>query len=314
MSSVGFDPVTPTVFHEPWWLDAASDGNYREVTVTNGGKVVGRLPFTIARMPARCTLCEMPELTHFLGPAIDPGAGAPANRALKRDGILRELLEKLPEFTGFYQKFHRELSDALMFQEAGYRTAVQFTYEIEPAAEAEMWAAMRDKTRNVIRRGLEQYKVFDFEDPAAFAEMYDVNLKKRGLENHYRRIRPVCEAALAANQGRIIAARDASGETVAAIFYVWDARAGYYLLTTRNSNAANNAVSMLIWHGIQDCASRGLVFDFDGVATSGSRVFYTGFGGRIVPRYVVYRYKLIHRVAGRIMNPFRLPTKHNYQW
>jgi hypothetical protein len=39
------DPLTPTIFHEPWWLEAASGGQYEEVTVSSGGRTVGRLPF-----------------------------------------------------------------------------------------------------------------------------------------------------------------------------------------------------------------------------------------------------------------------------
>jgi hypothetical protein len=43
-------------------------------------------------------------------------------------------------------------------------------------------------------------------------------------------------------------------------------------------------------------------------------VFYTGFGGRVVPRYIVSRYSLAHRIAGRLSNPFRMPTRHLFQW
>lgn len=311
--ALSHDPLTPTIFHESWWLNAATGGNYQEVSVSSGGRVVGRLPFSMFHMPAGCALCGLPELTHFLGPAIDAGAGAPANRALKHDKILRELLAQLPRHTGFYQKLHKNVSDTLVFQDHGYRTTVQFTYEIAPAPPAMIWAAMRDKTRNVIRRAQEHYSVADLGDPNAFAALYQRNLQARGLANYYQRISEVCAAAMAHDAGRIIAARDAAGEIVAAIFYVWDARAAYYLLTTRNGAAANNAVSLLIWNAIQDSAARGLVFDFDGVGTPGSRVFYTGFGGLVSPRYIVSRFDLIHRVAGRLMNPFRKKTRENFQ-
>ncbi len=308
------DPLVPTVFHEPWWLTAATDGQFQEVRVTVGGCVVGRFPFVLGRLPGRQMLCHMPELTHFLGPAIDVGSGSAANRALKHDGILRDLLQAMPRTSGFYQKLHRRTVDTLVFQEQSYRTAVQFTYEIEPQPAASIWAAMRDKTRNVIRRAEQKYDVVERPDPAWFAALYRANLAGRGVDNHYRRITPVCDAALLHNRGRIIAARDEQGRAVAAIFYVWDGQVGYYLLTTRGEQAGNGAVSLLIWDAIRDCAARGLVFDFDGVATPGSRVFYTGFGGRVVPRYIVSRYSLAHRIAGRLSNPFRMPTRHLFQW
>jgi Acetyltransferase (GNAT) domain len=281
--------------------------------VTAGGRIVGRFPFVVRRMFAGHALCGMPELSHLLGPATDPGAGSAANRALKRDGILRELLAKLPRTSGFYQKLHGGLTDTLVFQEQGYRTAVQFTFEIEPAPIPAIWAAMRDKTRNAIRCAQARYQVAEFADADRFAAFYNENLLARDSTNHYRGIRLVCEAALLRDRGRIILALDDNGCASAGIFYVWDARAAHYLLTTRNEQAGNGAVSLLIWHAIQDCATRGLIFDFDGVATPGSRVFYTGFGGQVVPRYIVSRYSLGHRIVGRLSNPFRLPTKHLYQ-
>jgi hypothetical protein len=264
-------------------------------------------------MPAGCALCGMPELTHFLGPAIDAGAGHAANRALKHDRILRELLRQLPRYTGFHQKLHRDTIDTLAFQDGGKRTTVQFTYEIDPAPASFIWAGMRDKTRNVIRRAQEHYSVADLRDAGEFAAVYQRNLDARGLTNYYRRIAEVAAAAVSHGAGRILAAHDAAGEIAAAILYVWDSRTAYYLLTTRNSAAANSAVSLLVWTAIQDCAQRGLVFDFDGVGTAGSRVFYTGFGGRVAPRYIVSRFTLMHRVAGRLTNPFRPRVREFFQ-
>ncbi len=311
-TSFRHDPLTPTVFHESWWLTAASGGDYGEVSVSAGGRIVGRLPYFLHRMPAFCQLCTMPNLTHFLGPAIDAGEGAPANRALKHDGILRELLSRLPPHTGFYQKLHRSIVDTLVFQDLGYRTTVQFTYEIAPGAPADIWAGMRDKTRNVIRRAEEKYAVVTLHDPAEFSAIYDRNLVARGMSNYYHRIVPVCAASLQRDAGRIIAARDKQGRVAAAIFYVWDERTAYYLLSTRNDIASNSAVSLLIWHAIQDTLNRGLLFDFDGVATPGSRLFYTGFGGQVAPRYIVSRYRPIHLVATRLMRPFRMAPKETY--
>jgi hypothetical protein len=100
---------------------------------------------------------------------------------------------------------------------------------------------------------------------------------------------------------------------MAAIFYIWDSQAAYYLFSTRRLESSNGAVSLLLWTAIKDAARRGLVFDFDGLASQGSRVFYTGFGGDVVPRYIVSRHSLAHRVAGRLANPFRLPTKQFFQ-
>ncbi|HTZ71422.1 MAG TPA: GNAT family N-acetyltransferase [Acetobacteraceae bacterium] len=309
-----FDPLYPTVFHENWWLAAASGDAWQEVTVHAGAKLVGRLPYVLSPVAAGHRLLAQPELTHVLGPAIDPGAGSPVNQVLKRDAILRELVESLPAASGFHCTFHRDVADTLVFQERGYRTSVQFTHVVAAGAPGELWSAMRDKTRNAIRRAELQFCVAELDDPVAFAAFYDENLRERSATNYYRRIIPIGAAALERGRGRFLVALDGSGRSAAAIFIVWDSQTAYYLLSTRRQDAGNGAISLLIWHAMRDSAARRLVFDFDGVALPGSRVFYTGFGGRAVPRFIVSRYTLGHRVVGRLSHPFRAPAKHCYQW
>ena len=69
--------LTPTIFHEPWWLTIASDGAYREATVVTNGVVLGRLPYLLSRKTASQNAVIMPEITHVLG------------RPLRRKGAIK---------------------------------------------------------------------------------------------------------------------------------------------------------------------------------------------------------------------------------
>ncbi len=293
------DLLVPTVFHNPWWLDVTSGGNYHEAEVHSGGRLVARLPYVVQRQFGGMRMCSMPELTHFLGPALDLGTGSQATRSLRSFQLTRELLAGLPTTGSFHQKLHGGLTDTLAFEEFGCRSYVNFTYEVAPSPEQQMWRAMRDKTRNVIRRAEERLRV-DTVDPDEYAAFYEANLRARGLVNAYRRVAAICAAATARGQGRILGARDEQGALRGAIFTVWDRRVAYHLMATRALGIDNGAMSLLVWHAMRDASGRGLVFDFDGLGTPGSRLFYTGFGGQIVPRYVVARYTLLHRVAGQL--------------
>jgi hypothetical protein len=206
-----------------------------------------------------------------------------------------------------YHKLNREITDTLLFQERGFATPVQFTFELAPARAEVLWRHMRDKTRNVIRRAAETMAVENCHDPAEFTTAYHRHLAPRGLRNHYDSgmMQRLCVAALAHDQGEILAARGPSGDMIAGIFCVWDATSTYYLLTTRDAEAANGVVALLLWQAIQQIAARGLIFDFDGVGVQGSRWFFTGFGGVVRPRYIVSRYSVAHRVVGRLSDPFR---------
>src|SRR3712207_1594629 len=159
------DPLMPTIFHEPWWLEAATGGRYEEVTVTSGGRTVGRLPF-LRKERLGFTACISPDVTHFLGPAIDEGKGGIVSRNLRRGEITRDLIDKLPQFSFFFQRLHRRVPDALPFEQRGFEVEAKFTYEVAPATEAVIWRNMRDKTRNVIRRAEEQTELIDLEPSA----------------------------------------------------------------------------------------------------------------------------------------------------
>ena len=130
-----YDPLAPTIFHEDWWLNAATGGNFDVTQVIAGGRTVGRLPFnTTKRFGLK--MIRMPVLTYFLGPAIDEGEGSPNTRFLKRLEITRGLLEKLPRASWQYVKCHGGITEVIAFQELGFRTYVQFTHEIRPSSKS----------------------------------------------------------------------------------------------------------------------------------------------------------------------------------
>jgi hypothetical protein len=104
----------------------------------------------------------------------------------------------------------------------------------------------------------------------------------------------------------VLAARDAAGTIVAAIFYVWDQRSAYYMLTTRAKDAGNGAVSLLLWSAMCHASGLGLIFDFAGVGSnSGRALFSAGFGGTVAPRYVASRYTSTHLAMDWVRMRFR---------
>lgn len=316
--SAATDPLTPTIFHEKWMLDAASAGQDEVVEVLQDGVVVGRLPYTRKR-GCGITLINQPRLIHLLGPAIDEGSGGPTARAIRRNRITRELLSKLPACSGFSQKIHGGILEVLPFQEAGYEVSLEITYMLPPAPEAEIWRGMRDKTRNVIRRAQEQLEVSDIEDASVFLDFYQDNLDKREQRSYYslNQMEAVCCGAIIHGRGRILAARDKSGQLVAAIFVLRDNHAAYYFMSTRKQDCHNGAISLLLWTAIKQASELGLTFDFDGFSSTGSGSFYLSFGGQAAPRYIVSQSSPAFRVcktAGTLIHDSRRRLDSGSRW
>ncbi|MGA2698005.1 MAG: GNAT family N-acetyltransferase [Terriglobales bacterium] len=297
-STSTYDPLAPTIFHEEWWLNAATGGTFEVAEVTAGGRTLGRFPFYI-RKRLGLRLMHMPELTYFLGPAIAEGEGSPSNRFLKRLEITRELIDKLPAVSSRYVKCHTGITDAIAFQERSFRAYVQFTHEISPRPVETLWQEMRDKTRNVVRRAREQLFIRELADPAEFFELFERNLALENLRNGLDTglCQNIIGVALDRQRGRILAAYDKNKRMVAANVCVWDETRSYYLLSTRCSDSGNGASSLLIWEALQESARRGLMFDFAGLGARGSILLYTGFGGVVSPRYVAVHMNPFARIA-----------------
>jgi hypothetical protein len=285
-------PPVATIFHEPWWLAAASDGAYEEVVHTADNVVVGRLPYLLQRKIGWQTALVMPTMTHVLGPSLALDLpGSEHSRSLRRFTISAALIAQLPEAGHIWFALHRRATETLAFEAAGFSTAVRFTVEIQPDQPDILWRQMRDKTRNVIRRARENLTPRAIDDPSLFFEFYRENLRRRGIRNHYDlRLRSnIVTACLERCRGRILFAIDAMGTAQAAIFTAWDDEAEYYLMSTRAPDSGNGAISLLIWTAIQDAAARGRIFDLDGVDSRTNHMLLTGFGGAIRPRFLVSR-------------------------
>jgi hypothetical protein len=242
----------------------------------------------------------MPMMTHFLGPAVDAGAGKDTTRMLRTISITKDLVEKLPQAGNIWFKLHRGITDTLPFQALGFTSDVQFTSEVAPAPEAQLWAGLRDTTRRAIRRARETLVVQETADPELFLDFYERNLAERRLRNNYdpKICKRILAEAVRRGAGRMIVATE-NGQPKAAVFTVWDSSCEYYLLTTRSLDSGNGGISLLIWEAMTHASNLGLVFDFDGLRPNGDIQFFAGFGGTTKPRYIVRRSSLLYRFVNR---------------
>ena len=290
--SLSVDPLIPTLFHEPWWLDIASGGQYDVAEVMEGGKIVGRFPYFLQKKALGLSVVDLPPLTHFLGPVITGCYGKPNTQFLRRLDITTQLINKLPETSGFYVKCHRDVTDVLAFQGAGFRTGVQFTQEILPQPLELVWKSLRDKARNFIGAARRKYDVTTGKDPELFMRFYVESIEKnKGEDNHMcsELHAKLIGACLDRGCGKIYEARERSGRLAAAIFCAWDNVASYYLLTSRNPAAHGSSTSLLVWEAITDAVSRNLIFDFDGIVSEGGARAGNNFAHILTPRYTAMR-------------------------
>lgn len=293
-----------SLFQESWWLSAVTGDRYEEVTVEQSNRVVGRLPFVVARRSGFKTSI-LPPLTHMLGPAIDAGVGKPQSQIIKRLSIARELIDKLPSLAHFKQIFDPTVcgglaaADGLAFQDCGYDVNLQYTFHIDCSNQlTNIWDGMHTTVRQHIRRAEEAGSVFALDDSDRFVHFYLANLKKANRKNRtdFTRFRDVFASCQSRGCGELLCAAAPDGSPTAMAFFVWGHGRMYYLLSTRAPDIADRgAVSLLIWSAIKRAHEHGLKFDLDGVYTSGTARFLSGFGGKLETRFVATRTGALYR-------------------
>jgi hypothetical protein len=174
-----------SLFHEYWWLEAATGGHFSEVEVTRGDYLAGRLPFVMSRQKGFRTL-GMPTFTHLLGPFVSSGDGKRQTRIMNRLATVGSLIEQLPRFDFFKQAIDPSvddglaLIDGLAFQRHGFKVGHQYSFEIDCRVKLDiLLAGMHFKVRQHIRRAEEQSSVETIDDPERFVSFYIDNLRRR---------------------------------------------------------------------------------------------------------------------------------------
>jgi len=288
------------LFHEPWWLSAASGGKYTEVTVERGGKLVGRFPF-LSSFKMGFRRLVMPPFTHVLGPIIDVGGGKPDAQLRQCISIIHHLVKQLPPFDFFRQACPWSITSILAFQECGFEVRPQCNFQLDCRESlSSIWDRLNFKTRGHIRRAQTSHVVASVDNPHIFMSFYIENMKKANRSDRmmFDPFPAVFSECRSRDCGEILAAYGPDGMPAAMVYLVWGSGIMYYLLSARNPDTGSTgAVNLLLWSAIERAHERGLMFDFDGLINSGQMRFLLGFGGQLSTRLIVTRSRPLYRLA-----------------
>jgi len=289
-----------SIYHEPWWLDIATDGQWSEAKVVENGVIVGRMPYSL-EVRRGLRLSRAPTLIRTLGPATLATPGKPVATLRRRLEITSQLIEQLPTFDVFEQLFDPAIPDAVSFIYRGFTASVTYAFWIDAGlSEGQIWSGMNDKTRNVIRKSSKSLCIGSIDQPDAFVRFYEQNLDGAPNIHGTRRLTALLEAMLARQAGIMLGARDETGRLMAATAIPWDSKAAYFLLSTRRRDSAAGGTNQLIWEAARVACARRLAFDLDGVTSPASLLFLSGLGGRMVQRLRVRQHSRRFRLAKRL--------------
>jgi lipid II:glycine glycyltransferase (peptidoglycan interpeptide bridge formation enzyme) len=280
-----FTSCAHCLFQQPWWLDALAPGAWDAVVVVKDGEIVGRLPFVRIRRFG-LTILAQPPLTPSLGPWVKAGTGKIHTRLEREHEILGSLIAALPEHDVFVQRFDHSMTNCLQFYWHGFSQLVRYTYVLDDLEDhGKIWAGLRDKTRNEIRKAERQVSVRPLEDVNTFIALNRMTFGRHGMSLPYpadlvRRIDAACSVRGAR---RMFLAEGADGAPHAVLYLVWDHASAYYLMSGSDPRLrSSGAMSLLVWEAIKYASQVTRRFDFEGSMLQPVERFFRAFGARQV--------------------------------
>lgn len=272
-----------TIFTQPWWLDAVVPGAWDKVVVEKNGEIYARLPYVI-RKRWGFTLLTMPPLTQTLGPWLRASPGKYTSRLSEQKKLMTQLIEQLPPFDLFRQRFHYSVTNWLPFYWKGFRQTTRYTYVIEDLTDLDgVWKEQRKNIRSDIRKAQKQLKVCCDLGLDVFLDLNEMAFKRQGLALPYSRelVARLDSACREHDCCRMFFAQDAQGRLHAAAYIVWDEQAAYYLMGGADPELrTSGATSLLMWEAIKFASTVTQTFDFEGSMIESIERFFRAFGAK----------------------------------
>ena len=290
---------TNSIFEEPWWLDIVAPGQWNEVFVRDGEKIIARLPYCILN-----GVIENPVYTQTLGIWMDSKIKeySKGNSQLHvQKEIIKELIGKLPKAKKISLCLDCENSYILPFRWHGFQIEPTFSYRITNIKTLNIEETLYGKTvkKNIRSARKKVYIVDDSTDFEKLIDMQNLTYARQGRKNPISSdiTMNLMEKTYDTGHGRLMVAEDDQGIPHSACFFVYDNRRCYYLLGGFNPNFnSDGSQNLLLDAGIKFAQTVSEDFDFEGSMIEGIENFYRQFGGSQVINYHVTKQALIYDV------------------
>lgn len=288
--------ATVPLFFQPYWLDAACNPGNWDVALymDKGGAIRGVWPYAIRRL-GLWWVSRMPPLTPYLGIWFNYplGLSNPHKRRAFERRVVSELLEQLPRVAYLKQSFMPNFTDWLPFYWNGFHQYTYYTYEILPgASQTVLFQNLKGNVRNKLRKAVARLICELSENLAQLYLLVEMSFQRQGLAAPfpYALLQRIDQVLAHQSRRRLYLAKDGQGRPHAGIYLVWDDSRMYNLILGADpDHRQSGAAPFLLWRGIQDAMSMGLIFDFEGSMIEGVEQLFHSFGGRQQPYFSIFK-------------------------
>lgn len=281
---------SPSIFHQPWWLDAVAPGKWKIIEIKRGGELYASMPYT-EESKLGVSLSTMPSLTQHLGPWIKPLDGTDAAILAKEKELFTEIIQQLPDFGFFRQRFSTKITNWLPFYWDGFNQTTRYTYRLNDLSdEDKIWAGLQGNIRREIKKAQKQVSIEFTDDASIMWKLWNLNFQKKNqtVKTSKATFERINQACIDNHCRKIFIAKDDDNNVHASLFLVWDSESAYYLIGGADPEFRNSgAASLLMYEAIKFASTVTNSFDFEGSMIESVERFFRGFGAVQTPYFEI---------------------------
>jgi hypothetical protein len=292
------EQVDVPLFMQAWWMDAVCvKGSWEVFLYEENNEIVAAMPFHI-RKKFGLRFIIQPQMTQYSGIWIHyPENIASYKRYELEKRVCNYFIDRLKSFGYFYykQNFPPQFTNWLPFYWRGFRQTTRYSFVLDDLSDTEsLILHFNDGKKQHIKKA-ERWLTTDCSLTAeTFYDLHLHCLKAQGQKITYSRnlLTRLYDAALARNQGMIVAVRDHQ-EVHAALLIVWDANNAYNLISAIDPrHRASGGSSLIFREAIRTMSKRTHCFDFEGSMIKGVADSFAQFGAKMTPYLSIQRYRI----------------------
>lgn len=281
------------IFLKDWWLDAIGQ-DWDVAIVHRGDRIAGVWPYRVEEK-INVKLLRDQVLTPYGGPYVSyPHDLKDSKRDNYQHEVIEELLKQLPKTQFVHISALPGLKQVGLFKKSDLRVDVRQTF-IMPLEERidKIFSRLNEDYRRNIRKAEAELVIEN--EPALLKDLWTYQkstLSRKGVRMHFsfEQLEKFHNACKEHESTALWVAR--KDDVVQAIlWHIWDDTRAYYLVGSKNPEARNNrAMTLLIWHAIQESKLRDKkCFDFEGSMDPGVEKFFRNFGADRTLYFVLRR-------------------------
>lgn len=278
------------IFSQPWWLDAVAPKSWRELKYKFGENNIMRFPF-VEKSIFGFKIISMPPFTQTLGPVMNFNDTNYSKKLSVDMKLFDNIINDLPNFHFFRQRFHYSIKNWLPFYWAGFHANTRYTYIIADLTDLDkVYNQFSYSKKKNIKKAQNVVEVLQDLPSNQFYNHHKNSLLMQGEKISYSfslfsRIYNNCYTN---DAGKIFYCIDKNKIIHSTIFIIWDSNSAYFLISSVDQKLRNSgSLSLLIWEAIKFCSTKTKQFDFEGSMIKNVERSFRNFGTIQVPYYEI---------------------------